>query len=283
MTWVRKNIKEHRCSLPIAWPWRRDWVWECDWCHKSYRLEDTGWYSTDLEWKQQFDPVQVTRSAYSREISELTEAIRLTVEYVGTDMLPPIEGWDWFDVMVRYDPETAKRFLQEYVPLEDRPIESFEKESCGCGGKEHTFHEPAYFDGPDEEWGGVGPEPTSLSDLTDKELRAMAFVRLQDRYRRIAQKHKGIHNPEDIICIVLGKEPVENAYCNICREASFLIDPDYAAMSEIREVVEEPVGWQPVGQNEPTWLRYTCGSCGEEFWSAVPGGGVHDCKTQGFA
>lgn len=41
-------------------------------------------------------------------VNDLTEAIRLTVEYVGVDVLPPIEGWSWYDAMVRYAPEQAE-------------------------------------------------------------------------------------------------------------------------------------------------------------------------------
>lgn len=48
-------------------------------------------------------------------IRELTEAIRLTVEYVGNDMLPAIEGWDWYDALVKYAPEVAQAFV-------DKPI-----------------------------------------------------------------------------------------------------------------------------------------------------------------
>ena len=46
---------------------------------------------------------------------ELTEAIRLTVEYVGNDMLPAIEGWEWYDALVKYAPEVAQAFV-------DKPI-----------------------------------------------------------------------------------------------------------------------------------------------------------------
>jgi hypothetical protein len=40
-------------------------------------------------------------------IEELTEAIRLTVEYVGTETLPPVEGWSWYDALVKYAPDKA--------------------------------------------------------------------------------------------------------------------------------------------------------------------------------
>lgn len=53
-------------------------------------------------------------------VHELTEALRLTVEYVGTDTLPPIEGWSWYDALVKHDPETAHRFLRQWVEQSSR-------------------------------------------------------------------------------------------------------------------------------------------------------------------
>lgn len=44
-------------------------------------------------------------------IDELCEAIRLTVEYVGTDTLHPGEGWSWFDALTKYRPEIAQHFV----------------------------------------------------------------------------------------------------------------------------------------------------------------------------
>lgn len=49
-------------------------------------------------------------------IRELTEAIRLTVEYVGTGMLPAIPGWSWYDAMVKYAPNDAE-VLRAMDPL----------------------------------------------------------------------------------------------------------------------------------------------------------------------
>lgn len=39
---------------------------------------------------------------------ELIEALRLTQEYVGPDTLPPIEGWSWYDALVKYAPDLAE-------------------------------------------------------------------------------------------------------------------------------------------------------------------------------
>lgn len=55
------------------------------------------------------------QAATTQAVFELTEAIRLTVEYVGNDMLPPIEGWSWFDALTRYDPESAQRFADNPI------------------------------------------------------------------------------------------------------------------------------------------------------------------------
>ena len=48
-------------------------------------------------------------------VEELTEAIRLTVEYVGLETLPPIEGWSWWDALVKYAPEKAQVFVRRQV------------------------------------------------------------------------------------------------------------------------------------------------------------------------
>lgn len=46
---------------------------------------------------------------------ELTEAIRLTVEYTGNDILPAIEGWSWFDALVKYAPKVAQSFVDNPI------------------------------------------------------------------------------------------------------------------------------------------------------------------------
>jgi hypothetical protein len=49
-------------------------------------------------------------------IDELADAIRLTVEYVGTDTLPPVEGWSWYDALMKHRPEIAEQFV--WLPAE---------------------------------------------------------------------------------------------------------------------------------------------------------------------
>jgi hypothetical protein len=45
-------------------------------------------------------------------VRELCEVLRVTVEYVGMQVLPPLEGWAWYDAMVKYEPETAQQMAQ---------------------------------------------------------------------------------------------------------------------------------------------------------------------------
>ena len=48
-------------------------------------------------------------------IAELAQAIRLTREYVGEELLPPIEGWSWYDALRRWAPHE----LQPPAPAHD--------------------------------------------------------------------------------------------------------------------------------------------------------------------
>ena len=41
----------------------------------------------------------------AEEQDEVLNALIYTVEYVGADLLPAKEGWDWFDVLKKYRPE----------------------------------------------------------------------------------------------------------------------------------------------------------------------------------
>lgn len=44
--------------------------------------------------------------------AELAQALRLTQEYIGDELLPPIEGWSWFDALSKhghYETAQAKR------------------------------------------------------------------------------------------------------------------------------------------------------------------------------
>lgn len=53
---------------------------------------------------------ELINSKNNAAIEELCHAIRRTVEYTGNDILPPIEGWSWFDALSKYAPDMAARF-----------------------------------------------------------------------------------------------------------------------------------------------------------------------------
>lgn len=46
---------------------------------------------------------------------DLAEALRLTVEYVGNDMLPAREGWSWYDALNRYNPDMVRPFVEKPI------------------------------------------------------------------------------------------------------------------------------------------------------------------------
>ena len=61
---------------------------------------------------KKFNPDEV--AATHLAIRELCEALRLTVEYVGTGLLPPNEGWSWFCALKKYSPDDAAYLKAEY-------------------------------------------------------------------------------------------------------------------------------------------------------------------------
>lgn len=63
---------------------------------------------------------ELLRIEHAKEIRELAEAIRFTVEYIGIETLPPIEGWSWYDALKKYAPEDAERFRKESVKRSER-------------------------------------------------------------------------------------------------------------------------------------------------------------------
>lgn len=75
--------------------------------HSAHRLPDgqlviaEDLYSTN-------DNVESSGQSKEEAILELCNAIRFTVEYVGTRMLPPIAGWSWYDALRKYNPAMAK-------------------------------------------------------------------------------------------------------------------------------------------------------------------------------
>ena len=42
-------------------------------------------------------------------INELAQALKLTQEYVGDDLLPRVLGWSWFDALTKHAPELLEQ------------------------------------------------------------------------------------------------------------------------------------------------------------------------------
>lgn len=56
-------------------------------------------------------------------IEELTEAIRLSLEYIGTQKLQARPGWSWFDALVKYAPHKAELFGPVFPDAPAEPAE----------------------------------------------------------------------------------------------------------------------------------------------------------------
>lgn len=48
-------------------------------------------------------------------ISELCEALRFTVEYVGVCTLPPVPGWSWYNALKKYAPDSLESFEKQWT------------------------------------------------------------------------------------------------------------------------------------------------------------------------
>ena len=44
-------------------------------------------------------------------IYELAQALKLTQEYVGGELLPRLPGWSWFDALTKHAPEMLEQSL----------------------------------------------------------------------------------------------------------------------------------------------------------------------------
>lgn len=66
---------------------------------------------------------------YQQALEDLTEAIRLTAEYMN-ESLPPKEGWSWYEALKKYAPLKAAKFHLTKEKLEE-PIEHTEFKSHG--------------------------------------------------------------------------------------------------------------------------------------------------------
>lgn len=116
-----------------------------------------GWDFTDTEDANLLG--HVTDAVYAvrdRAIAELAQAIRLTREYVGADLLPAAPGWSWYDALRRWAPhelpgdadaDNLISMADEICPgfpdrcpnlrtIEPNPPEHYGGIRCGCGDAE---------------------------------------------------------------------------------------------------------------------------------------------------
>ncbi|QKY78414.1 hypothetical protein SEA_BARSTEN_59 [Gordonia Phage Barsten] len=56
-----------------------------------------------------------SRATVFETAKTLSKAIVHTVDYVGNDMLPAVEGWSWYDALREFDPDAANRFVTNPV------------------------------------------------------------------------------------------------------------------------------------------------------------------------
>ena len=66
------------------------------------------------EARRNFSELQDTHTS---DVNYLIEALCQTVDYVGTDTLPPVEGWSWFDALKKYRPFRASDCKKAYDEL----------------------------------------------------------------------------------------------------------------------------------------------------------------------
>lgn len=140
----------------------------------------------------------------SEAVEELTEAIRFTVEYVGTETLPPIAGWSWFDALTKYAPEKASALAARAVPV---PAET-DGECVKCGHETHY----ALRCGAVEDDAGceciafASRRPAEMDGLAESAAIAEALDVAATLLRRVAEywagrplTHYGAHIYEDFM------------------------------------------------------------------------------------
>lgn len=57
--------------------------------------------------------------------AELLKALVHTVEYVGPKMLPAVEGWSWYDALVKFAPddEEIRKLIELHRPKDNETLE----------------------------------------------------------------------------------------------------------------------------------------------------------------
>lgn len=70
------------------------------------------WQDIAKRRERELKTVGEARHRAENAVAELAQAIRLTREYVGEEMLPAVEGWSWYDALRRWAPDLLDAMTQ---------------------------------------------------------------------------------------------------------------------------------------------------------------------------
>lgn len=58
--------------------------------------------------------VEKVQAIRNEDVKYLMDALCKTMDHIGSELLPPVEGWPWFDAMMKYRPERAIQWQDAY-------------------------------------------------------------------------------------------------------------------------------------------------------------------------
>lgn len=101
---------------------------------------------------EKFDVTDDFNVLAEQAVHDVADALRLTVEYVGTGTLPPIEGWSWYDALRKHAPHMLTGFTLPHVYREGDRI----RDDKGTGYSDRVTDEQikAHLADPEESWPG---------------------------------------------------------------------------------------------------------------------------------
>jgi hypothetical protein len=110
-------------------------------------------------------PHREPRKRAEEAVAGLAQALRLTREYVGADLLPAVKGWDWYDALRRWAPHELGEHEQQAEPLVHVGGNAEDCPACAGTNPDYPFICPGPDKGADDSDGTGGSE-------TDAELHA---------------------------------------------------------------------------------------------------------------
>ncbi|WP_326804916.1 hypothetical protein OIE49_29465 [Streptomyces sp. NBC_01788] len=136
--------------------------------------------------------------ALDTAVAELAQALRLTREYVGEDVLPAVEGWSWYDALRRHAPHELAAADEAYADTIAGQLASLKKKIADAlaEGLAETVQRAAQ------------------AEATIKRVRAMAeaWERMpQGRYVYIHEAARGVR-----IALAGAEQPATAPICRDC-------------------------------------------------------------------